>query len=208
VFFDWDGVVIDSPPEYFRAYELALAPEGIKPSPHEVFIREGMRTAQVIAALFADLDIPLSKSHLDELVERRRRIYVHSGRSRFFPGIWRLLRSLRRAGFRLGVVTGSSPKHDFLPLTPARAKRFDVVVTADDIRHPKPHPEPYRTAIRKLGLRPKDCLVIENAPSGIVSAHRAGCRVIALCTTLKPKDLRGADWVVANHQKLKELLTR
>jgi beta-phosphoglucomutase len=208
VLFDWDGVVIDSAPDYFRAYELALAPEGVKPSAHEVLIREGMRTAQVIAALFADREMPVSKARLAALVERRRRFYARAARSRFFPGIWRLLRALRRAGFKPGLVTGSSRKHDVLPLTPAREKRFDVVVTADDSRRPKPNPEPYRTAIRKLGLRPKECLVVENAPSGIVSAHRAGCRVVALCTTLKPKDLREADWVVANHHELIELLSR
>lgn len=204
--FDWDGVLMDSGADYFRAYELALAPEGLQFDPREVFLREGRRTGEVIAALFAERGIPLPEAKLRELVERRRGFYVQTARDIIFPGTWELLRALREAGYKLGLVTGSSRQHDVLPLTPEREAFFDVVLTADDIRHPKPDPEPYLLATQRLGLEPAHCLAIENAPCGIESAQRAGCRVIALCTTLAASDLRDADWVVAGHRELRALL--
>ncbi len=204
--FDWDGVVVNSGADYFRAYELALEPEGLKLTPREVFIREGRRTGEVIAALFADRGISLTPAKLNELIARRKVLYEKTARRLFFDGIWELVGALRVSGYKLGLVTGSSRQHDVLPLTPERERQFDVVVTADDIRLPKPDPEPFEVAIRKLGSQPAECLVIENAPCGIESAHRAGCRVIALGTTLSAEDLRDADWVVAGHRELEALL--
>jgi len=198
---------VDSGADYFRAYELALEQEGLKVAPREVLLREGRRTGEVIAALFADRGKTIPEEKVLELVERRRRTYLQIARHLFFRKAWDLLRALREDGFKLGLVTGSSRKNDVLPITPEREECFDVVVTADDITHPKPDPEPFSLAVRSLGAQPGRCLVIENAPCGIESAHRAGCRVIALCTTLEPADLREADWVVADHRELKALLT-
>ena len=204
--FDWDGVVVDSGADYFRAYELALGPEGLNISPREVFLHEGRRTAEVIAALFADRGIPLSEAKLQDLVVRRKACYERTARHLFFDRIWDFLRAIREAGYKLGLVTGSSRVTDVLPLTPEREQYFDAVVTADDIRNPKPDPEQYRVAIARLGVPPLNCLAVENAPCGIESAHRAGCRAIALCTTLQAQDLHEAEWVVAGHPELRALL--
>jgi beta-phosphoglucomutase-like phosphatase (HAD superfamily) len=71
---------------------------------------------------------------------------------------------------------------------------FRAVVSADDVRHGKPHPEGYLKAIAALGTR--DALVFEDTESGIVSAKAAGLRVIAKLGTLAPARLREADEVV------------
>ncbi|HET9401827.1 MAG TPA: HAD family phosphatase, partial [Candidatus Acidoferrales bacterium] len=101
---------------------------------------------------------------------------------------------------------GSSRIHDVLPLSAEREKLFDTVVTADDIRRPKPDPEPFQVACGRIGIAPASCLVVENAPLGVESAHRAGCRAVAICTTLTRDDLREADWIVANHREFESLL--
>lgn len=204
--FDWDGVLVDSGADYYRAYELALEQEGLKLLQREVMLREGRRTSEVIAAVYADRGITLPQPKLDELVARRLTFYKQTARAIFFDGIWELVRGLRYAGYKLGIVTGSSRIHDVLPLSAEHEKLFDAVVTADDIQHPKPDPEPFQAACERIGVAPGHCLVVENAPLGIESAHRAGCRAVAICTTLTRDDLGAADWIVADHGEFEALL--
>lgn len=204
--FDWDGVLVDSGDDYYRAYELALEPEGIRLSRREIMLREGRRTSEVISTVYADRGITLPKAKLDELVARRLEFYKKTSRAIFFDGIWALIGALRRAGYKLGIVTGSSRIHDVLPLSSENERLFDAVVTADDIQHPKPDPQPFQVACRRIGIAAANALVVENAPLGIESAHRAGCHAVAICTTLTREDLREADWIVANHRDFESLL--
>lgn len=75
-----------------------------------------------------------------------------------------------------------------------------VFVTANDITHGKPHPEPYLKGAAKLGLAPEHCVVVEDVPAGIRAGKSAGMRVVAMRTTVDEALLReaGADWVVDN----------
>lgn len=95
-----------------------------------------------------------------------------------FPGALAILRELPPAAW--GIVT-SGPRdsliqrfeHLGLPLP-------ETVVCGEDVRHGKPHPEPYQRGCAQLGLEPPDCVVIEDAPSGIAAARAAGCYVIGV----------------------------
>jgi mannitol-1-/sugar-/sorbitol-6-phosphatase len=71
-----------------------------------------------------------------------------------------------------------------------------VMVCGDEVTHGKPNPEGYLAAAAKLGIAPANCVVVEDAPSGIEAAHSAGMRVIAVATTHKPAELRAADAVI------------
>ena len=70
------------------------------------------------------------------------------------------------------------------------------MVCGDEVSHGKPDPEGYLTAAAKLGIAPANCVVVEDAPSGVEAAHNAGMRAIAVATTHKPEDLRAADAVI------------
>src|SRR5262249_23081537 len=110
VIFDWDGVLVDSGKNYFRAYELALLEIGIQTTPREIYLREGEPTPQVIAALCADRGIAISPERIADLVIRRRAYDAAQGKREFFPGVWELVDRLRQANQKLGMVTGSSRK--------------------------------------------------------------------------------------------------
>jgi beta-phosphoglucomutase len=73
---------------------------------------------------------------------------------------------------------------------------FDYAVTGDHVKRGKPHPDPYLKAAKGLGLRPRECIVVENAPLGIESAKRAGMFCVALTTSLPREYLKRADVVV------------
>jgi HAD superfamily hydrolase (TIGR01509 family) len=96
------------------------------------------------------------------------------------PGARELLRELREAGIPCGLVTMSyqrfvAPVLDALP-----EGTFDVVVTGDQVEFGKPHPEPYLQAARQLGVRPEDCVAIEDSNTGARSAEAAGCLVLVV----------------------------
>jgi mannitol-1-/sugar-/sorbitol-6-phosphatase len=97
-----------------------------------------------------------------------------------------------------------------LPLAEARLDatgllRPDVLVTADQVARGKPAPDPYVLAAQRLGVDPADCLVVEDAPSGIEAARAAGMTVWAVTTTHERDALRGAHRIADG---LPELLSR
>ena len=206
--FDWDGVLVDSGRIYYRAYERVLLEMGISITPRKIYLREGQPTPQVIRSLCAEHGIAITDERVGELVKRRRQYDMAAGRRTFFPGVWELMCRVRSAGCKLGMVTGSSRKSVELVLSREQERCFDAVITADDVTRPKPDPQPFAMAAERMGVHPSTCIVVENAPFGVQSARAAGCRVIALCTTLDPEDLREADWVVPDHQGLECLLSR
>ena len=79
---------------------------------------------------------------------------------------------------------------------------LNALVTADDVIHTKPDPEPYLSAATMLGINAKECLVIENAILGIQSAKSAGCHCFALETTMSATHLTEADEVFDSHENL------
>lgn len=87
---------------------------------------------------------------------------------------------------------------------------FDVIVTAEEFSKGKPDPESYLKALEKLKLNPGDCLVIEDSINGVISAKKAGCKVIAITTSFKKNSLQaaGADFIFSgfkqaiNHKNL------
>jgi sugar-phosphatase len=70
------------------------------------------------------------------------------------------------------------------------------LVTADDVANGKPHPEPYLKGAELMGVKPADCLVIEDAPAGIQAARAGGMKVIGMTSTYPATRLNEADFVV------------
>lgn len=203
---DWDGVLVDSRRNFYGAYERVLREKGIVTTPREILLREGEPTPILLRAIFDGHDINVDDHKIRELVVRRREYDFGLGKRKLFPAVPRLLRRLRYAGWRNGLVTGSSKKSLHKVLQPEQAGWFDIIVTADDVKRGKPDPEPFLRAMQALRTEPKACVVVENAPFGIHSARAAGCSVIAICRTLSREDLSEADYVVNDHNELEALL--
>ena len=112
-----------------------------------------------------------------------------------------LLRSLPPASW--AVVTSGNRLTAMTRLRHTRLPDPPVLVTADDVRQGKPHPEPYLTAARRLGVPAAECLVVEDAPAGIEAARAAGMRVVGLATTHAPAALARADAVASHLEALR-----
>lgn len=103
------------------------------------------------------------------------------------PGVPELLEELRSRGIPAAVATSSRAAHAVGHLGAAGLlDLFETVVARDDVTHPKPHPEPYLTAARRLAVAPGACLAIEDSHSGVRAAHAAGLQTVMVPDLVPP----------------------
>ena len=125
------------------------------------------------------------------------------------PGALSLLRQLKEQGLMILIVTGSGQLSllDKLNHHYPDIFRRELMVTAFDVKHGKPHPEPYLMGMQKGGLRPEECIVVENAPLGIRAAKAAGIFTVAVNTGPLPDSVltaEGADALFPSMQALSD----
>jgi sugar-phosphatase len=135
--------------------------------------------------------------HLDAEAELNALVAIEAGRTTGVfevPGARDLLLQLPRENWAVvtsGVrsVAEHRLRHVKLPIP-------DVMICADEVTRGKPDPEGYLAASKRLGFSPSQCVVVEDAPSGLLAARTAGMRTIAVASTHSPNELRGADVIV------------
>ena len=138
------------------------------------------------------------------IIRDKEKLFKKIVRRRFVPGARRFVGHAEKKGLALGLVTGTA-RHEVKKILPVSLRRsFRVTVTGDEVRHGKPHPEPYLLALKKLGVRPREAVVLENAPFGIHSAKKAGLTCIALETSLPKNYLKDADMVFSSYRELEK----
>ena len=110
------------------------------------------------------------------------------------PGLINFLADAEREGLRSAVgSSGYRVNVDFVLDKCNIARHFSAIVAGDEVTNCKPHPEIYLTAAAKLGLKPSECVVFEDAEAGIEAAHSAGIKVVALATTFDREFLAKTD---------------
>lgn len=207
--FDLDGVLVHTMPLHARAWQEAGRARGLRVLKRDIYAWEG-ESGTVTARTLLRRRQPVTTAAIAELLrDKERRFAGLARRIRVEPRLARLLGRLAARGIRLSLVTGTSAG-EVRRIVPRRVlAAFAVVVTGDRVRRGKPHPEPYRTAMRRLGVLPRETVVVENAPYGIRSARRAGVGlVIALASSLPKRFLREAHVVVGSAAGLESTLER
>ena len=187
ILFDLDGVLCDSTRAVDREWREWAARKGVD-GDAIMAIAHGVRTVEVIRRVAPHLDAEAEAEAIENHEAQDHRGVV------VMPGAVDLVKSIPDG--RWGVVTSGTR-----PLATNRLRYCglpvpEVLVTSDDVTNGKPHPEPYLKGAELLGLRPAECLVIEDAPAGIQSARAGGMKVIGLASTYGAENLREADAVV------------
>jgi sugar-phosphatase len=116
------------------------------------------------------------------------------------PGAVEALASL--SGAKNAIATSCTVPLAEARLAAAQLEPPSVLVTADDVVHGKPHPEPFLEAARRLGVEPRRCLVVEDAQKGLEAARAAGCFTLAVVTTT-PREALEADAIVTDLSKVR-----
>jgi HAD superfamily hydrolase (TIGR01509 family) len=179
VFWDNDGVLVDTEELYFQANREALAGAGIELGRQD-FLELSLVKGKGLWVLAEQNGI--SYDEIERLKEKRNLIYkkhLESGIS-LIDGVKDVL-ELFKGKYVMGIVT-SAYRHDFeiIHRTTGILEYFNFVLAGGEYERYKPHPAPYLKAIELSGCRPEECVAIEDSPRGVVSAVEAGIRCIAI----------------------------
>ena len=185
VLFDMDGVLFDSMPYHANAWHKVMKAHGLNLSREEVYLHEGRTGAGTINMVCQrQLGREATPEEIKNIYKEKSKEFNTYPQADRMPGAWELLQKVKAAGLLPMVVTGSGQTSLLNRLEenfPGMFRR-ELMVTAFDVKHGKPHPEPYLMALQKAGLKPEEAIVIENAPLGVESAVAAGIFTIAVNT--------------------------
>ena len=185
VFFDMDGVLYDSMPAHAKAWVEALKAEGVSFSEYQAYLNEGRTGHGTIDDVFA------KQKGREATEEEKQRIYKHKseifdrqGEAEKIDGIEDVMDFVRRAGWLAYLVTGSGQPSLLERLEHSFPGMFvqERMVTAFDVKHGKPNPEPYLMGLQKAGVKANEAIVVENAPLGVQAGVAAGIFTIAVNT--------------------------
>jgi mannitol-1-/sugar-/sorbitol-6-phosphatase len=193
VLFDMDGVLVSSIGSVVRCWrrwcEMYDVPNA------EIFeFPHGVRAIDIIKQLRPEIDAEEGLRVIEDMeIEDTVDLKV-------LPGVKALLESLPPE--RWAIVTSATKRLLLGRLKVTGLPVPERIISGDMVVRGKPDPEPYRRGAELLGLRPEECIVVEDAPSGVGAGKAAGCRVLGVLGTHSEEELQGTDWLVASLEGL------
>ncbi len=214
ILFDMDGVLYDSMPAHAKSWQETFEEYGFESTtPEEFYLHEGRIGSRTIEMIYErERHRTPSPEEINEFYTRKTELFYRYNSGDIISGANETLRHVKACGWLPILVTGSGQ--------PSLLERLDnnfpdiftpeTMITAHNVKKGKPHPEPYLMALQKAGnIQPWQALVVENAPLGVESAHKANIFTIAVNTgPLSNSVLKeaGANLVLDSMKKLNECL--
>lgn len=208
VIFDFDGIIVDSEPLHYRAFQKVLEPynagyswEDYQKTYMGFDDRDGFREA------FDKAGLVLDDARLKEMIAAKADLFqdVAAEGVSPYPGVSDLVRSIS-GKLPLAICSGAL-RTDIKPILEilGLSNCFDSMITAEDVPHSKPDPASYIEAVKCLQqqfphcmITPDQAVAIEDTPAGIASAKGAGLKVVAVTNSYPAEDLTQADAVVTS----------
>jgi beta-phosphoglucomutase len=211
VIFDFDGVIANSEPLHLRAFQLALAEDGIELTRQEYFSSYlGYDDIGMFEALARDRRLAISNGQIKALVDRKgeRLQELMQAESVLFPGAREFIKTAA-AAVPIAIASGAL-RHEIDEIVDAAglSSLFSTIVASGDTPESKPSPAPYRLAFERLQqtaggrLDPRRCVAIEDSRWGLESARGAGLRCVGVTTSYSAGELPGAELVVGGLKDL------
>lgn len=188
IIFDFDGVIVNSEPLHEAALRVAVGELGMSLR-HERYMEEyiGYDDRDCFRVIARDHGRTLSAAKLELLADAKRRAIegvIRDGHARAWPGAVELIHAAHNHG-PIAVCSGAR-LHEIKPVLEQLKvrERFSVIVTADDVERSKPDPACYVLTAKRLGIDPRECVAIEDTPTGANAARSAGMKVATVCQTV------------------------
>ena len=165
----------------------------------------GVSAHQSLGGVAKKYGIPF---HVEKDKTRTYLIYeqICEGKISALPGVFEMMELFKSHKLKTAITTSADEfkmlvnlKEIGLPMG-----TFDVTVFAEMVKSTKPDPEIYLTASEMLGIQSSECMVVEDAPSGLQAAATAGMKSLALSTTFPPEKLELADWIIPDLSYFRE----
>ncbi len=199
ILFDMDGVLLDSEKLTSEAAVRYFAQKGFEIKTEDFIPFYGTGEENYFGGVAEKYNIPF------DVQNEKYKVYdlfaeMAQGKLKPLPGVPEFIEKVKKMNLKTAVATSASryKMNINLGLIGLRESYFDAVVTGEDITNNKPSPEIFIKAASRLGLKPLECLVVEDAPGGIEAAKKAGCKCLALTTSFSKKELAQADWTTGD----------
>jgi HAD superfamily hydrolase (TIGR01509 family) len=212
ILMDFNGVIINDEPIQMRAYQEILKEEGIDLTEDAYLASLGMDDTTFIEAAYERAgETPGTNKVLEIAIAKTNRWReLIADELPLFPGIENFVRKMAQE-FALGIVSMAKREEiQHVLEVSGLGDCFSIIVSAEDVTKCKPDPECYRIGFRRLDLARthaghlpmthRDCLVIEDAPPGIIAAKTADLKTLAVTNTVSAEAMRnaGADAIATN----------
>lgn len=196
VLFDMDGVLVDSEPFICRAAILMFSELGVEVMAEDFQPFIGMGENRYIGGVAERHGVTVD---IEQVKARTYEIYgeIVKGKLKPLPGAHEFIDRCRNKGFKLAVATSADRVKLEINLREIGLSDdfFHTIITGLDVKNKKPFPDIYLKAADSLDLLAGDCLVVEDAVSGIEAGKAAGCKCLAVTTSFDASDLWDADWI-------------
>ena len=210
IIYDVDGTMVDSEPLHVEAWDKALQLFSYHLSdlsPTLQATMAGKKPAAIAKEMVEDLHLDIDS---ELLLKKKTNIFMNLIKTELqgMPGIVNSVKRLKEKGYKLGIGTSLNKEYVRIVLDRLHLPGyFDAIVTGDEIKNGKPHPDTFLVTVKKLGFKPEECLVIEDATSGIKSAKAAGCLCVAIENpNAVPQDTSLADKIITSHDEITDEL--
>lgn len=184
IIFDMDGVIFDSEKLYYDAFYAAADINEIEVDEELVLSFSGKTTETCLLMLqnFFNNDIDKTQRFCEDWGRARMEMLAEQGLP-FKDGFIALFDAIKQSGRDIGLVTSANyvdMRENFERNHIDLLDDFTHIITLDDVKYPKPHPQPYNMMMRQLGRKPSECVVIEDSITGVTAAVEAGASTIMI----------------------------
>lgn len=203
VIFDMDGVLVDTEKYHEMAYIETARKVGVNLAKEEVMKSKGVTAMENIQRVFKEYKINEDVEEYALLKDKIYRNYL-KGNIRLLSGALDLLKKMKKKKIKIALASSGSKLNVGFTLKQLKIKKFfDVVINGEEVKKGKPNPEIFLKAAKKMKVKPKECVVVEDAVSGIKAARNAGMFCIGVATTFPRVKLKDADLIIDNLSELK-----
>ena len=199
VLFDMDGVLVDSEQYICQAAVEMFKEKGHRVNEDDFLPFTGMGENRYLGGVAEKYGI---RFNLETDKARTYAIYAEMVRGKLEPleGVKEFIHACKEKELLMAVASSADPIKIRINLLEIgiESTSFNAIVSGLDIEKKKPAPDIFLLAAKRLCLAPQNCLVVEDAISGVAAGKAAGARVLALTTSFSETELMGADWIVRN----------
>ena len=183
VFFDMDGVLFDSMPYHAASWAQTCTSFGLEMDKTEAYMHEGRTGASTINILTRrHWGREATEQEIADIYAEKCRLFNACPEAPKMPGAQQVLEAVKQAALTIVVVTGSGQQSLLDRLNTNYPGFFteERIVSSRDVKHGKPHPEPYIMGLEKMGLQPWEAVIVENAPLGVRAGVAANIFTVAI----------------------------
>jgi beta-phosphoglucomutase family hydrolase len=196
VIWDMDGVIVDTAQYHLKGWQIVFQKRGANYTEEDFRRNTGMRSDSIIRRVLGE---ETAQGEIMKIIREKDETFrqLMGQNIRPFPGVLNLITSLKEHGFKIAIAS-SAPMENIQLITQGLKihNYFDAIISGWEVTKGKPDPQTFLLAAEKLGIEAKNCIVIEDAISGVTASKRARMLCIAVTNTTPREELRRADLII------------